>query len=76
MKINQGQISLPHSVSDASIFKIKVGDLKKEIMTLQTLMVQLKEKLGQPNYWSLAENGNMFFDCRWTFSYEKKWNAI
>lgn len=58
MKINQWQLSLPHSVSDAreianqiaSIFKIKAGDLKMEIITLQTLMVQLKERLAQPDY--------------------------
>lgn len=43
-----------------------------EIITLQTLMVQLKERLAQPDCWSLvAESGNTFFDCKWTFSYEK-----
>lgn len=69
MKINQWQLPLSHSVSDmreianyiASIFKIKVGDLKMEIITLQNMMVQLKVRLAQPDYWSLvAESGNMF----------------
>lgn len=58
IKINQWQLSLPHCVSDAReianqiacIFKIRVGDLKMEIITLQTLMVQLKERLAQPDY--------------------------
>lgn len=79
-KINQWQFSLPLSVSDAreianhivSIFKIKVGNLKMEIVTLQTLMVQLNERLAQPDYQSLAaESGSTFFDCRWISSYEK-----
>jgi len=58
MKINNWQLSLPCSVSDAreianqisSIFKIKAGDLKMEITTLQTLIVQLEERLAQPDY--------------------------
>lgn len=57
MKINQWQLSLLCFVSGAreipnqiaSIFKIKVSDLKMEIITLQTLMVQLKERLAQPD---------------------------
>lgn len=47
MKIYHWQVSSSHSVSDmreianyiASIFEIKVGDLKMEIITLQTVMV-------------------------------------
>lgn len=58
MKINQWQLPLSHSVSYpreianciASIFKIKVGDLKMEIITWQAVMVQLKVRLAQPDY--------------------------
>lgn len=50
MKINQWQVPLAHSVSYmreianyiASTFKIKMGDLRMEIITLLTVMVQLK----------------------------------
>lgn len=46
-----------------------------EIVTLQTLMVQLKERLAQPDYWSLvAERGRTLFDCRWIFTLWKKRN--
>lgn len=70
MKINQWQLPLSHSVSYvreianyiARIFKIKANDLRKEIMTLQTVMVQLKVRLAQPDCWSLvAENENTCF---------------
>lgn len=57
MKINQWQLPLSHSVSYmreianyvASIFKIKMGNLRMEIITLQTMMVQLKVRLAQPD---------------------------
>lgn len=58
MKIYHWKLPLSHSVSYmreianyiASVFKIKVGDLKIELITLQTVMVQLKVRLAQPDY--------------------------